>query len=87
MVSPGERYLNPDEVKKVVEEGANPLRIGKKVLGRPKVKGDSLKNDTVPVTLDEGGVVIPRHIMNKKSSEKAELFVRRAVHMRHPKKD
>jgi hypothetical protein len=84
MVSPGEIYLNPDEVKKVVHEGANPLKIGKKFLGKPKVKGDSLKNDTVPADLEEGGVVIPRHIMNKKDSEKAELFVRRAVHMHKP---
>lgn len=86
MVSPGEIYLSPNDVHKVVHEGANPLKMGKKFLGKPKVKGDSLKNDTIPTTLEEGGVVIPRHIMNKKSSDKAELFVRRAVHMRAPKK-
>lgn len=84
MVSPGERYLSPDDVKRVVERGENPLKIGTKVPGKPKVKGDSLKNDTVPATLQEGGVVIPRHIMNKKSRDHAELFVRRAVHMRKP---
>ncbi len=86
MVSPGERYLNPDEVKQVVEHGANPLKIGKKILGKPRVKGDSLKNDIVPMDLDDGGVVLPRHVSTKKNPEKAELFVRRAVHMKSPKK-
>lgn len=86
MVSPGERYLNPEEVREVVEKGANPLKMGRKILGKPKVKGDSLKNDTVPEDLDDGGVVIPRHISTKKNADKAELFVRRAVHMKNPKK-
>ena len=85
MVSPGEIYLNPSEVKHVVETGANPLKMGKKFLGKPKVKGDSTKNDTIPADLEEGGVVIPRHIMNKPNADKAELFVRRAVHMTKPK--
>jgi hypothetical protein len=84
MVSPGERYLNPEEVKKVVENGENPLKLGKKFGGTAKVKGDSLKNDTVPADLEEGGVVIPRHVMNKKSADKAALFVHKAVHMRKP---
>lgn len=87
MVSPGERYLNPEEVRQVIHEGANPMKIGKKFLGKPKVKGDSLKNDVIPEDLEEGGVVIPRHVELKKDAEKSELFVRRAVHMRKPKKD
>ena len=85
MVSPGEVYLSPHDVERVIKEGANPLTIGTKIPGKPKVKGDSLKNDTVPATLEEGGCVVPRHIMNKKSREHAELFVRRAVHMHAPK--
>lgn len=85
MVSPGERYLNPSEVKEVIEQGANPLELGRLVPGRAKTKGDSLKNDIVPATLQDGGVVLPRHIMNKKNAERAELFVRRAVHMKPPK--
>lgn len=85
MVSPGEIYLNPNEVKDVVEHGSNPLKMGTKFKGKAKVHGDSLKNDDIPATLQEGGVVIPRHIMNKKSREHAELFVRRAVHMKAPK--
>lgn len=79
MVSPGEVYLSPDKVRAVIHEGKNPLKIGEKIKGKASVKGDSLKNDTVPKTLEEGGVVIPRHIMNKMSPEKAELFVHRAM--------
>lgn len=79
MVSAGEVYLSPERVKKVIHEGANPLKIGEKIKGKAKVKGDSLKNDTIPKTLEEGGVVIPRHITNKMSPEKAELFVHRAI--------
>lgn len=80
MVSPGEIYLTPEKVHAVIREGANPLKIGQKINGKAKVKGDSLKNDTVPMTLEEGGVVIPRHILHKKmSAEKAELFVHRAM--------
>lgn len=79
MVSPGEVYLNPEAVHRVLE-GENPLKIGERITGKAKVKGDSEKNDTVPKTLDEGGVVISRtHTSNP---EKAELFVRRAVHMK-----
>lgn len=87
MVSAGERYLSPDEVKKVVHEGADPTKLGSVFKGKAKVKGDSLKNDTIHKSLDEGGVVIPRHITQMKGpgkSEKSELFVRRAVHMHSP---
>lgn len=79
MVSPGEIYLNPEQVRQVVQEGKNPLKIGKKIPGKPKVKGDSLKNDIVPADLEDGGVIIPRRITTKKmAAEKAELFVHRA---------
>lgn len=79
MVSPDEVYLSPEKVREVIHEGANPLKIGLKIPGKAKVKGDSLKNDTVPMTLEEGGVVIPRHVTRKMSPEKAELFVHRAL--------
>lgn len=79
MVSPKERYLNPAEVKRVMA-GADPMKLGKEVPGKAKVKGDSLKNDTVKATLDSGGVVIPRHITtHRMASEKAAEFVRRAA--------
>lgn len=80
MVSPKEVYLSPEKVHRVLHEGANPMKIGEKIGGKAKVKGDSLKNDVVPKTLEEGGVVIPRHITtHKMAPEKAELFVRRAM--------
>ena len=88
MVSAKERYLNPEEVRKVVQEGADPLKLGTVFKGKAKVKGDSLKNDTIKTSLQEGGVVIPRHITTMKSphkSDKAALFVHKAVHMKAPK--
>jgi hypothetical protein len=77
MVSPGEVYLTPEKVHAVVHQNANPLEIGEHFQGQAKVKGDSLKNDTIPKDLEEGGVVIDReHVM---SPEKAALFVHRAI--------
>lgn len=77
MVSPGEIYLRPDQVKQVVSSGANPLQIGEKIPGKAKVKGDSYKNDTVPKDLDEGGVVIDRK--NVRDPKKAEKFVHKSI--------
>lgn len=80
MVSPGERYLSPKDVHKVVHEGANPMKLGTKIPGKAKVKNDSLKNDNVPMTLEVGGMVIPRHITeHKMAPDKAALFVHRAL--------
>lgn len=80
MVSPGEVYLSPEKVHQVIHEGANPIKVGQKIPGKASKKNDSLKNDTVPMELEEGGVVIPRHITtHKMSAEKAELFVHRAL--------
>ncbi len=87
MVSPDEVYLSPDKVRQVVEEGKNPMKIGQKIGGKAKKKDDSYANDTVPMTLEEGGVVIPRHITtHKMSAEKAELFVHRAIARKKAKK-
>lgn len=90
MLSPGEHYLNPEEVS-MVQHGADPLKIGTRVPGSPKVKGakDSYKNDTVPADLEEGGVVLPRHITLKKDPNKARLFVLESMkgtgkHMKNP---
>lgn len=65
MVSPGEVYLSPEKVDKVAEGKASPLD-GEKIKGKAKVKGDSLKNDTVPKTLEEGGIVLPRSVTESK---------------------
>lgn len=82
LVSPGEVYLSPEKVRQVLA-GADPMKIGQKITGKVQVKGDSKKNDTVPMTLEKGGCVIPRHIAtHKMNKEKAELFVRRSMAMK-----
>jgi len=85
IVSPGEIYLNPREAKTVEQKGVNPEEIGHKIPGKAKIKGDSLKNDTVKATLEEGGVVIPRSVVNSGDIEKAKKFVE-AVMARASKK-
>ena len=76
MVSPGERYLPPTEVEKVKEGKKPAYKAGEMIPGQAKVKGDSLKNDTVPATLEEGGIVIPRSVMQSKNPEEsARKFV------------
>ena len=76
MVSPGEKYLPPEEVKKVAKGQKEPHKAGVKIPGQARVQGDSLKNDTVPMTLEEGGIVIPRSVMNSKDpAEQARKFV------------
>ena len=88
MVSAKEVYLSPEKVRSVIQEGANPLKIGETFKGKAKKAGNSLQNDTIPKTLEEGGVVVPRSITTMKGPgkrEKAELFVHKAVHMRAPK--
>jgi hypothetical protein len=64
MVSPGEKFLKPKEVKEVAKGKANPMKVGETIPGKPKVPGaiDSYKNDTVPKKLETGGIVIPRHV-------------------------
>lgn len=76
MVSPGERYLPPQEVEKVKKGVKEAHKAGKVIPGQAKVQGDSLQNDTVPATLEEGGIVIPRSVMQSKNpAEKAREFV------------
>lgn len=75
MVSPGEIYLAPKQAQAVAAKKANPMQ-GKHIPGKAKYKGDNLKNDTVPATLEEGGVVIPRTIVNAPdAAKKAAAFV------------
>lgn len=78
LVSPGEQYLPPKDVEKA-KEGKNPLALGERIPGKPKVKGDNLINDTVPKTLKEGGIVIPNSIMQSKNPEKKAMEFVRAV--------
>lgn len=78
LVSPGERYLAPREVSEVAKGKKSPMKAGEKIPGKPKVAGakNSYENDTVPKTLEEGGIVIPRSITQGKNAEKkAHAFV------------
>jgi hypothetical protein len=70
LVSPGEQYLKPNDVDKV-KQGANPMAVGEKIPGKPKVKGakNSYANDTVPKTLEEGGLVLPRSVTQAKNPQ------------------
>lgn len=63
LVSPGETYLKPSQAKAVAKGKANPLKVGERIPGTPKIPGNSYANDTVPKKLDAGGVVIPNSIM------------------------
>lgn len=64
LLSPGERYLTPQQAKSAAQGKVNPMNAGKKIPGKPKVPGakNSYANDTVKATLEEGGIVIPRSI-------------------------
>lgn len=71
MVSPGEKYIPPAEVKEVVKGKKKAIMAGEMIPGKAKVKGNNLKNDTVPKTLEEGGIVLPRTVVNAKDPAKA----------------
>lgn len=89
MVSPGERYWNPEEVERI-KHGYDPMKLGKIFPGKDKVPGkDSLKNDTLPATLQEGGIVNPLHIEKTKNPDKARLFILKSLkatgkHLKRP---
>lgn len=77
MVSPGEVYLDPREAKMAAQGKVDPIAAGKKIPGQAKVPGNSYANDTVPVTLEEGGIVIPRAVMESEHPHwEAMKFVR-----------
>lgn len=87
LVSPKEVYLNPRQVKEVVERGADPMKIGHHFPGKDKVRGrDSKENDVLPTELEDGGVVLPLHITeHKDASNRGRKFVAKAIHMHAPK--
>lgn len=71
VVSPGEGHVPKDKAQ-AVAAGKMPLQQAvKKIPGKAEVKGDSLKNDTVPQKYNEGDVVIPRSVMNSDDPVKA----------------
>jgi hypothetical protein len=81
LVSPGEKYLSPQEAKAVAHGKASPAQVGKIVPGTPKVRGNSYANDVVPAKLTPGGIVIPNSIMQSADPVKgAAAFVK--AHMK-----
>lgn len=87
MVSPGEKYLSPSAVEQV-KQGANPMAVGETIPGKPKVGGakNSYSNDTVPKTLEEGGIVVPRSATKAKDAERASAeFVHKVLAKRGAK--
>jgi hypothetical protein len=77
LVSPGEKYLDPQDVRKV-QQGADPLKVGETIPGKPKVGGakNSYANDIVPKTLESGGIVLPRSVtQHEDAPRKAAEFV------------
>lgn len=76
MLSPGEKKIPKAMVPAVAAGKVSAMSAGKTVPGKPKVKGDSLKNDVVPDEMEAGAVVIPNHIMQSKDPAKnAQKFV------------
>jgi len=76
LLSPGEKYLDPKQAKEVASGKKSISETGKTIPGKAKVKGDSLKNDTVKAKLDAGGVVVKRSVMNSPDVvDKAHAFV------------
>lgn len=76
MVSPGEIYLSPDKAQAAKAGKIDPIDSGEKIPGKAKVKGNSIKNDIVPKTLESGGLVIPKSVMESKNPhEEAYQFI------------
>jgi len=80
LVSPGEKYLDRKDIKEV-KKGADPMKVGKEIPGKPVVGGakNSYANDTVPAKLEEGGIVIPRSVTQSKDAEKKAIAFVKAV--------
>lgn len=77
LVSPGEHRVPKETVSDVAKGKVNPLKVGETFPGKPKVKGNSYSNDTLPRKLAAGDVIIPNKIMQSKDPERgAAEFVR-----------
>lgn len=67
----------PNGPKSHVTHYLNNYKDGGKVSGKPAVKGDSPKNDTVPAMLSPGEIVVPRTAA--KDPKKAAAFARQVA--------
>jgi hypothetical protein len=81
LVSPGEKWLSPSAVAKV-KKGADPMKVGETIPGKPKVSGDknSYANDTVARKLEVGGIVVPRsETKSANPSRKSRDFISKTL--------
>ena len=60
MLSPGELRIPRDQVAAVTSGKEKASKVGQRVPGKAKVKGDSEKNDIIPAALSEGDVIVKR---------------------------
>lgn len=74
MLSPGETYVPPSKI-----HAKDPISAGERIPGKPKVKGNSYQNDTVPKKLEKGGIVIPNSIMQSEDPHAAAAKFVQAV--------
>lgn len=87
LVSPGEVYLKPEQAKAAAKGKVDPIKAGEKIPGKAKVKGNSYANDTVPKTLEEGGLVLPKSVMESKNPHwEAHKFVQAHMGLNAKKK-
>lgn len=86
LVSPGEVYLKPKDVKEVAKGSKKPMD-GEKIPGKPKVGGakNDYANDTVHKNLDEGGIVIPRSVTQSPDSDRKAIEFVQAILSKHSK--
>lgn len=86
LVSPGEVYLKPQDVKQVAEGNKAPM-AGEKIPGKAKVQGakNDYANDTVRKDLDQGGIILPRSITQAKDSDRKAIEFVQAILSKHAK--
>lgn len=77
LVSPGEAHIPAKKVAAVAQGKESVKQAGMMIPGKAKISGDSLKNDTVKKTLNEGDVIVPRSKM--KDPHDAAAFVQRLM--------
>jgi hypothetical protein len=79
LLSPGEKYLPPSAVEKV-KKGADPIKVGKQVPGKPKYPGNDYRNDTFSTELEAGGIVIPNKVLQSKNPHQQSYdFINRVI--------
>lgn len=86
LVSPGERRIPKEAVGAVAKGKVSPFKVGETFPGKPKVKGNSYSNDTLPRKLEAGDVIIPNKIMQSEDPERGAAEFVRAVLAKKRKK-